>query len=376
MLSTMMKQIQKPTQLGSYPPEDVTFLLKDLSLFNLETGTEDKEEAIQNGRHYSEMLPIEYKPSKEYIQLFHIMLRDNARQVASAVATVAELIFREHGSKTVLASLARAGTPIGILIKRYLKMVHRVDLPHYSISIIRGKGIDENALIYMLKQHPEHEIQFVDGWTGKGAIRKVLIQSVVEFNQQYKTSLSHDLAVLADPGECVNTFGTRKDFVIPSACLNSTVSGLLSRTILRNDLIENHEFHGVKFYKDWGKEDLSQLFVETICAYFYSVTEESSRLAIGYLDRPDQRSDTWKGIKDIQTIQKEFNIRDINLIKPGVGETTRVLLRRVPWKIIVNDKENTDLKHITVLARERGVEIVVNSKLAYACCGIIKPLHV
>ena len=40
--------------------------------------------------------------------------------------------------------------------------------------------------------------------------------------------LRPDLAVLADPGHCVRTFGTRDDFLIPSACLNSTVSGLVS----------------------------------------------------------------------------------------------------------------------------------------------------
>ena len=29
-----------------------------------------------------------------------------------------------------------------------------LQLPHYSISIIRGKGIDENAMLYMMQQHP------------------------------------------------------------------------------------------------------------------------------------------------------------------------------------------------------------------------------
>ena len=43
-------------------------------------------------------------------------------------------------------------------------------LPHYSVSIIRDRGIDENALHYIYRTHPEGKIQFVDGWTGKGAI--------------------------------------------------------------------------------------------------------------------------------------------------------------------------------------------------------------
>ncbi|MET7778785.1 cysteine protease StiP domain-containing protein, partial [Streptomyces sp. NPDC005388] len=30
----------------------------------------------------------------------------------------------------------------------------------------------------------------------------------------------------------------------PSACLNSTVSGLISRTVLRSDLVGEYDFHG------------------------------------------------------------------------------------------------------------------------------------
>ena len=56
---------------GSYPAEDVTFLLKDISGLLPETGTDDREAAIQGGRHYSEMLPVEYHPTAEYEALFH-----------------------------------------------------------------------------------------------------------------------------------------------------------------------------------------------------------------------------------------------------------------------------------------------------------------
>ena len=58
------------------------------------------------------------------------------------------------------------------------------------------------------------------------------------------------LAVLADPCGYSNVYGIRDDFLIPSACLNSTVSGLVSRTVLRDDLIGKDDFHGAKFYKE------------------------------------------------------------------------------------------------------------------------------
>lgn len=365
--------IASPSLMGSYKPQDAVFLLKDISSIPLERGTEDREEAIQSGTHYSEMLPVEYRPSDAYLKLFHENLERSARQVAEAVAVVSEQIVNRRGTNLVLVSLARAGTPVGVLIKRYIKAYYNRDLCHYSISIIRGKGIDENALKYILVNHPEDNIQFIDGWTGKGAIRKVLIQACEKFKREYGAELSDDLAVLADPGHCSATFGTREDFLIPSACLNSTVSGLISRTVLRDDLIGPYDFHGAKYYSEWEKDDLSNIYVDTIERHFDSVRKDALSIAEKLLKQVDNPV-TWKGEQDIRRIQQDYGIADINLIKPGVGETTRVLLRRVPWKILVNDDNNPNLVPILLLARERGVPIEVYPNLTYACCGIIKPL--
>jgi hypothetical protein len=369
------KEIQAPSAVGSYSPTDVQFLLKDLSDITLERGTEDREEAIQSGVHYSEMLPVEYQPTDDYIQLFHDTLEESAEKVASAAGVVAELILRKRGKHTVLASLARAGTPIGILIKRYIQEVHHIDMPHYSISIIRGKGIDENAIRYMLYKHPDHEIQFVDGWTGKGAIRKVLVDACAHMKDKYGVSLNDDLAVLADPGYCSETFGTREDFLIPSACLNSTVSGLMSRTVLRDDLIGPNDFHGAKFYKEWLSKDLSNLFIDKVSSYFNRIEATAKETASFFELHPEQTEATWKGIQDIKRIQQDYGIDDVNLVKPGVGETTRVLLRRVPWKILVDRLDNPNLRHILLLAEDRDVSVEVYPNLTYSCCGIIKPLR-
>ncbi|MEC0172444.1 cysteine protease StiP family protein [Paenibacillus graminis] len=370
----MNKKITPPVALGSYPPSDVTFLLKDLSDLHLERGTTEREAAIQSGVHYSEMLPVEYQPTAQYIALFHETLQQSAEKVALAVAAVSEMIVAQRGTGgTVLVSLARAGTPIGVLIKRYISARYGVDLPHYSISIIRGKGIDENAILYMLQQHGmEAKLQFIDGWTGKGAIRQVLIEACRSIYNKYGIVLSDDLAVLADPGLCSGTFGTREDYLIPSACLNSTVSGLMSRTVLRDDLIGPDEFHGAKFYREWLETDLSNVFIDAITPYYPSVSEEAGAIAAGMLASPPEI--TWQGLRDIQKIQEKFGIADINLVKPGVGETTRVLLRRVPWKILVDTMDNPNLRHILLLAEDRGVPVEIFPELTYSCCGIIKPL--
>lgn len=367
------RRIAEPVPIGSYPPSDVTFLLKDLSNFSLEVATEDREEAIQSGVHYSEMLPVEYQPSEQYLELFRETLRQSAEKVALAVAVVSEMIVAKRGRGSVLVSLARAGTPIGILIKRYIAERYEVDLPHYSISIIRGKGIDENAILYILQKHGlDTDLQFIDGWTGKGAIRGVLMDACNSLNEKYGIQLNDDLAVLADPGNCSSTFGTREDYLIPSACLNSTVSGLVSRTVLHADLIGPEEFHGAKFYKEWLDMDESNVFIDAICPHFASVVDEANNIAEQMLKAPPEV--TWQGLRDIQRIQETFGIDNINLVKPGVGETTRVLLRRVPWKILVDTMDNPNLRHILLLAKDRGVPVEIFPEMTYSCCGIIKPL--
>ncbi len=367
------KAVAVPEPMGSYPPSDVTFLLKDLSQVQLEMPTEDREEAIQSGTHYSEMLPVEYQPTDDYIRLFHDTLVHSASKVARAAAVAAELIVSNRGLNVVLVSLARAGTPIGILIKRYIELKYTVTVPHYSISIIRGKGIDENAVLYMLQQHGvDAALQFVDGWTGKGAIRSVLNEACESFEAKYGIRLSDDLAVLADPGHCCETYGTREDFLIPSACLNSTVSGLMSRTVMRDDLIGPDDFHGAKFYREWLPLDVSNLFVNQVVSNYFALIDEAREIANDMLVHPEPVS--WKGMQDIKAIQTFYGIDDVNLVKPGVGETTRVLLRRVPWKILVDRIDNPNLTHILMLAGDRDVPVEVFPGLTYSCCGIIKPL--
>ncbi|MEN8907103.1 MAG: cysteine protease StiP family protein [Clostridiales bacterium] len=357
----------KYKKIGSYSEQDVVFLLKDLSNLVKEQGNEEREGYIQGGKHYSEMIPIEHKPSKEYMNLFYDSLNSEKTKIARAVAKISEVIFKKNGSKMVIVSLARAGTPAGILIKRYLEKKYSFNLPHYSVSIIRGRGIDENALLYILDKNKDHILQFIDGWTGKGAILTELSKACNDFEKKYKISLDDSLAVIADPGHCTNLYGTREDFLLPSACLNSTVSGLVSRTILRRDLMDEFDFHGVKYYKELKNEDVSNLFINEIVEKFDNINLDIENITNDKV--------TNLGMQDVNNIKKEFGINDVNLIKPGVGETTRVLLRRIPWKILIKNKDNKDLKHILLLAKEKKIEIINYPLMCYHCCGIIKPLR-
>ncbi|WP_407271249.1 cysteine protease StiP family protein [Radiobacillus sp. PE A8.2] len=361
------------TTMGSYHEKDVTFLLKDLSAISMERTTEAREKAIQSGVHYSEMLPIEYKPTNEYLQLFHESLKSYKQKVAIAVAVVAEQILEARGFNTVLCSLARAGTPIGVLIKRYVQFKYNKELPHYSISIIRDKGIDVNAINYILKNHPKKNLTFVDGWTGKGAITKQLQTSINLFNEQNGTNLSPEIAVLADPGYCATLYGTRDDFLIPSACLNSTVSGLVSRTVLNEKWIGVNDFHGAKYYSELISEDVSNHYIDTIANQFPKISEQIN-VNLKKI-KQNYQEPTWKGLESIKKIQADFGINNTHLIKPGVGETTRVLLRRIPWKILIKPNSQHLLQHILLLAKDRGVQVYEYDQMSYNCCGLINPME-
>lgn len=347
---------------GSYRPEDVAWLLTDLSEVSLEAPTEEREEAIQSGAaHYAESLPIEYQPSPDYQLLFHAALEESASRLAQAVAVIAERILAERGPGAVLVSLARAGTPVGVLVRRWAAYAHGLDLPHYAVSIVRGRGIDTVAMDYLARHHDPASVMFVDGWTGKGAITRELAAAVADLDGGF----SPDLAVLADPGRCARVYGTREDFLIPSACLNSTVSGLVSRTVLNRSLLGPGDFHGAKFYKDLAYSDVSNLFLDRVCAYFPSVDPHR---------RPAEEEPDWSGWEAVRRISREYGIGDVNLVKPGVGETTRVLLRRVPWKVLARPDAGGDLAHVRMLAAERGVPVEeVDTGLPYACVGLIKP---
>ena len=437
---------------SSYKKEDVTILLKDITGMVLPQPTQERERLIQSGVHYCEMLPIEYKPSAKYMEAYQEALKHYAKPTAKAVAALAGKVAAKYGDKVVLVSLARAGIPIGILLKRFLQTAFHIQAPHYAISIIRGRGIDDNAMHYILERHCAEHLLFVDGWIGKGAILGELKKCLAAYK-----GVSPELAVAADPAYITELCGTHQDILIPSSCLNSTVSGLISRTFLRSDIIGTQDFHGAAYYGELADADLSYAFIRAIEAQFptrdgfngkesngnelngnelngnESNSKESNekesngkesngkesngnelngnepngkKLNGNELNgnesngnelnskesngnepngnesnsnklNPDELNVSIdKGIDEVRKIAAQFDIGDINFIKPGIGETTRVLLRRVPWKVLIQQESKSDeaLNHIYRLAEEKGVPVAYYPLQHYKACGIIKKI--
>ena len=349
----------RDTVKSSYSTDDVTLLLKDITGLVTPLSTEERERRIQNGAHYSTMLPLEYRPTAKYLEAYESALKNYAKATADAVCQLSEKLVMDKGRNLTIVSLARAGIPIGILIKRYIKNKYQWDTPHYALSIIRGRGIDKNAMDYILQNHEASSIQFIDGWIGKGAILHQLSEALADY-----PFVSPSLGVLSDPANMTELCGTHEDILIPSSCLNSTISGLLSRTFLREDKISQYDFHGACYYQDLKEQDVSYDFINAIISHF------------DYHTKPQHQPMGQSGLMETKSIGKHFSIHDIHLIKPGIGEATRVLLRRKPWKLLIweNGLQDPCLAHLIRLAAEKNVAVECYPLKNYKACGIIQTM--
>lgn len=356
---------------SSYSPGEVTFLLTDLSAEPLEQDLLAREHNIRAGHNYAEMLPIEYQPEPQYLALFDRLVAESAQEVAEHVGVVTEQILAARGSDVVITSLARAGTPIGILVRRWAEFAYGIRLSHYSISIVRGRGIDMTALDYIVARHDPAHMMFLDGWTGKGAIATELADALAAYAKAGRPQLPGELAVVADPAGCATFFGTREDILVPSACLNSTVCGLVSRTVLNDELIKPGMFHGAKVYRELAESDRSQRFLDAISDAFPIVREKVAARAAA--EHNIGRGADWRGLDTISRVQREFGLSSWHLLKPGIGETTRVLLRRLPWKVLARPDRSDALRHIHMLAAVKGVPVIEYPDMPYSCVGLIRP---
>lgn len=348
----------------------MTFLLSELQAEGLELPDATRQQLLRDGGHYAETLPIEYQPTEPYQRLFEELLEQYADRIALQTRVLARRVLSEHGGEPVLVSLARAGTPVGVLLRRALAL-EGVDAPHATVSIVRGRGLDPRALLYLTDRYAPERLLFVDGWTGKGAIQSELEQALAAHADEHGVRIPARLAVLNDPAHVAELCASREDELIPSACLNSTVSGLISRTVIRPDLLGSDEFHGVRVYREFAARDVSRAYVDRISGRFEAVE--------GAIDAALERAAALapadgRGMREVQAVQAQWGIESVHHVKPGIGETTRVLLRRVPRCVLVNPRHMGDrLDHVLLLAHERGVPVRERAGDVYACFGLIEP---
>jgi hypothetical protein len=352
---------------GSYRPEDVTFLLRPLAQQDF-TGVAEKEALIQSGqRHYSQMLSPESAPSERYMRLFDAACNANNARMARDCLRLAALIAARPQSAPVIVSLARAGTPVGVVVTRLLREAFGRDAVHYSVSIVRDRGIDAAALRHILARgHAPASIVFVDGWTGKGVIARELSASVEVFNRRHCTAIDAGLHVLSDLAGAAACAASCDDYLIPSSILNATVSGLVSRTVMDEAMGED-DFHGCVFYAQFAPQDRSQAFADDLSALALAMQTEAQ--APEPIDAAAARA---RSQAYLAAAMRRYGVADVNLVKPGIGEATRVLLRRVPRLVVLRDRDAPQVAHLAALAEEKQVAVEVDPALPYHAVSLIR----
>lgn len=353
---------------GSYAPDDVRFLLRPVSLPDTPVG--HKEALIQSGqKHYSQMLSHEALPTDAYLALFHQAMAANKGRVAEHVWTLAERILATRPHGITLVSLARAGTPVGVLLKQVLKRHFGIEAPHYSISILRDVGIDANALRHIVQQHAPETLVFVDGWTGKGVIAGQLAASLQGFAQSDGVVIPSELYVLTDLSGCAAVAASSEDYLIPSCILNATVSGLVSRSVYDKKIMAADDFHGCVYYQHFKPHDLSNYFVAEILASVGFIRQGQKNTRTVDLNRQQLQQTSQELLRQLTV---RYSVSQANHIKPGIGEATRVLLRREARLLLLQDLASEATLHLRWLAEAKSVPIVVCGDLPYRAVALIK----
>jgi hypothetical protein len=354
---------------GSYAQGDVEFLLKPVELEY--TSTLEREREVQAGRkHYSEMVGRENPPSQAYLETFERAWLRNGDRMAQDLLVLANQLRLAFPQGLTLVSLARGGTPIGVLLRRALQCFYGVEAPHYSISILRGRGMDFEALKWIRAQgHEAQSVVFVDGWTGKGAVAQTLQAALDQWNQQEPDwVLRPQLAVLTDLAGVATWTAGVQDYLLPSSLLNGTISGLISRTVCHERWVGPQDFHACGILHDLAPWDCSAAFVDEI-------TQRMNRLELPTAQEDD--SQAWaaaRGAEFLAWVASEFGEQDPLRVKPGLGESTRALLRRVSGRLLLRSLGDPDAAHLELLAAQKGVPVTLCPEMPYQAAVLIRTL--
>jgi hypothetical protein len=356
---------------GSYNADDVQFLLRPIAM--PDTPVDIKEALIQSGqKHYSQMLTHESLPSENYLQLFYQAMDLNQQQMAEHLLILAERIVATRPHGITLVSLARAGTPVGVLLKHVLKRYFNSEASHYSISIIRDVGIDQNALRHILQNHAPESLVFVDGWTGKGIIARQLAASLLAFAVTDGVTIPAQLYVLTDLSGSAAFAASSDDYLIPSCILNATVSGLISRSVYDPDTAAPDDFHGCVYYRQFEQHDLSRYFIDTLLACVDHAWQEfEGKFGTFSHDRLQLQTISQALLR---RIADHYAVKEFNYIKPGIGEATRVLLRREARVLLLQNLDCEATRHLRWLAESRSIPIDIFTDLPYRAVALINEI--
>jgi hypothetical protein len=293
----------------------------------------------------------------------------NEERFATDIAKLADgIIASMTGDEVTLVSIARAGTPVGVLLFHRLRQIApHLRTTHFSISVIRDRGVDTAALTKILESHQAESVRFVDGWTGKGTIASELKMSLGKWNE-VPADLNSGLWVPLDVSGVATAAASNSDYLIPCSLLGGTISGLVSRSVLPGTSENKPAFHGCVHLGHLRRYDLSKWFVDYMTKKVSVIPPDTTGVTLYGIDREKQNS----ARQCLRLMLDRYRLSDVNRIKIGIGETVRVLLRRLPKVVLMNNAINQDdASMIEELAAIRGVPVLREEDLLFSAVAVI-----
>lgn len=340
----------------SYKKRDVQVIIRDGGKDTVELKDAKYLQYLEKGGKPYNVLPYEKLPSHSMNLFYYVAMDKYARSTAALVATLAMKVYEKYGNELTLVSIGNSATPVGILLKRYYEFKYGVEVKHYNISFIRNIGLDMTALEYIRRRHLDKTILFIDGWTGKGLISDQLACQLENY-----PNINSELAVLVDLAGHTTLCATHKDYIIPSACMNSVITGLVSKTFIDAKDPKNSMHRAIYYYR-YESIDNTYGLIDGISKYFREL--EDSEL---FEDTPvisDQDL--------LRRLCKKYDKESLDNIRPGICESIRGLIKPTPDVLLVNSFIDDDAKYLINVAREKGIPVIKEDLGNYKCCVLTK----
>ena len=252
-----------------------------------------------------------------------------------------------------------------------------------------GWGNDKEAEFFkrssqwLSDKHGAENIVFVDGWTGKGAICRELTQNLADYPALFDPGWDIPrLVTLADLGGYSWLSASCEDWLIPFGILGSVISGLISRTILKDTIdfdlakkncYDPNNWHSCLVYQHLAQHDISVDFTDKIL----NIIQQNPHTDLANWNNHIRLKQQKICLDTIDWISDTYAIKNINHIKPSIAEATRAVLRRVPEKILIRDPSNPHVQLLLHFAQERNIAVdILGAKLgSYHAVTLIKKVE-
>jgi hypothetical protein len=117
-----------------------------------------------------------------------------------------------------------------------------------------------------------------------------------------------------------------------------------------------------------AKHDLSNWFVDEVSALFNTISPDESDIVQRDAASAERHQKMQTYVAQLMALH---GVTDINRVKPGIAEATRVMLRRVPKLLVVKNMASEDVSHLLVLAKDKGVDVCQDSAMPFNAVAIV-----